>query len=168
MSVGDPSHRLRLDLGGGRRQRPGADVRVDRRGEKVAENPDRRRRRGDVPEEARVSVEQRVIEQQLCRPFQQRSRVRPRFRERAREIERVAHRRRRFVAGHRTARQRFEELRDLIDEPMSQRAKRRGVHRERRMPDGIAIHAGLVAADLPHLLIPSKRSVSRARPPFTG
>ena len=65
--LGDPSHGLRFDLGGGRRQRPGADVRVHGRGEKVAENPDRRRRRGDVPEEARVPVEQRVIEQQLCR-----------------------------------------------------------------------------------------------------
>ena len=65
--LGDPAHGLRLDLGGGRRERPGADVRVDRRGEQVGEHADRRRRRGDVAEEARVPVEQRVLEQQLRR-----------------------------------------------------------------------------------------------------
>ena len=48
--------------------------------------------------------------------------------------------------GHRTARQRFEELRELIDEPMSQRAERRGVHRERRLPSGIDIDAPLSRA----------------------
>ena len=53
---------------------------VDRRGEKVAEDADRRRRRGDVAEEARMRVEQRVIEQQPRRLLQQRRRRRCRLR----------------------------------------------------------------------------------------
>ena len=36
------------------------------RGEKIAENPDRRRWSSDVSEETRVTVEQRVSEQQFC------------------------------------------------------------------------------------------------------
>ena len=140
---GDPAHRLRLDLGGGRRQRPRAHVGVHRRGEKIAENPDRRRWRGDVAEKTRVAVEQRVLEEQLRRPFQQRPRLHPRFRKRPRQVQRAAHRRRRFVAGHRSVRQRLEEIRQLIHEPMAQRAERGPVHRQRRMPNGIAIHAGV-------------------------
>ncbi len=73
--------------------------------------------------------------------FQQRARVHARFRERAREAERVAHRGGRLVAGHRAARHRLEELRDLVHEPMAQRAERRGVHRERRTPGRLAVAA---------------------------
>ena len=56
--LGDPSYGLGLDLGGGWRERPCADVRVYSRGEKITENPKRRRRRGDVSEETRVSIEE--------------------------------------------------------------------------------------------------------------
>ena len=49
--LGDPADGLDFDLGRRGRQRPGADVGVHRRGEKVAEDADRRRRRGDVAEE---------------------------------------------------------------------------------------------------------------------
>ena len=42
-----------------------ADVRVDRRGEQVAEHADRRRRRRDVAEEARMAVEERVLKQEV-------------------------------------------------------------------------------------------------------
>ena len=56
---GDPSHRLRFDFRGGRRQRPGADIRVEGGREEVAEDADRRRRRRDVPEETWMRVEQR-------------------------------------------------------------------------------------------------------------
>jgi hypothetical protein len=138
---GDPSHRLRLDLGGGRRQHPRADVGVHRRGEKVAENADRRGWRGDVPEKAGVGIEQRVIEQQLCGLFQQGPWIHPQLRERASEVERVAHHRGRFVMRDRTTRQGVEEICDPVHESMSQRSERRGVHRERGLPAGIAIHA---------------------------
>ena len=77
-------------------------------------------------------------------------------------------RRRRFVVGHGTAGNRFEELRELIHQPMPQRAKRPGVHRERRPPAGIVLHTRVLCRGIvDHRMIPSKRSVSRARPPFT-
>ena len=87
--LGDPAHRLRLDLGRGRRQRPGADIRIDRRGQEVAEDADRRRRRRDVAEEARMPVEQRVLEQQSRRLLEQRGRVRACSGQRTVEIERA-------------------------------------------------------------------------------
>jgi hypothetical protein len=65
----DPTHGLRFNFGGSWRECPCANVRIHRRGEKVAENPNRRRRRGDVSEETRMSIESRVGEQQLCRLF---------------------------------------------------------------------------------------------------
>jgi hypothetical protein len=60
--LGDPSHRLCLDLGRRRREVPGANVRVQRGGEKVAEHTDRGWRRGDVAEEARMRIEERMFE----------------------------------------------------------------------------------------------------------
>ncbi len=92
--LGDPSHRLRLYFGGGRRQCPGADVGVDRRGEQVAQHANRRWRRSDVAKEARMPVEQGMIEQQLCRALEKQRGVHPRFRERTGEVERAAHGRR--------------------------------------------------------------------------
>jgi len=71
---GNPPHGLRLDFRGGRGERPGAHVGVDRRGQEVAEDADWCRRGGDVSEEARVGVQQRVLEQQAGRAFQQRAR----------------------------------------------------------------------------------------------
>ena len=63
--LGDPAHRLELDLGRHRRERASAPTfGLTRGGEQVAQRADRRRRRGDVAEEARVPVEERVLEQQ--------------------------------------------------------------------------------------------------------
>src|SRR5262249_61207902 len=53
----DPSDGLRLDLGGSWRERPCANVRVYRCGQKVPENPDRCRGRRRVSEGARESSE---------------------------------------------------------------------------------------------------------------
>jgi hypothetical protein len=83
----DPPYGLRFDFRRGRRQDEGPDVRVDGGSEKVAENPDRRRRRGDVPEEARVRVEERMIEQKSGGLLQQRTRFRSLFRKRTRQAE---------------------------------------------------------------------------------
>jgi hypothetical protein len=83
-----------------------------------------------------------MIEQELCGPFQQGSWIHPGFREPTVEIERGAYCGWRFIASHRTTRHAVEALRDLIYESMSQRAERLGVHRERRMPNGIVINAG--------------------------
>src|SRR5262249_7482848 len=122
------------------REYPGAHVRIHRRGKKIAENPDRRRRRRDVPEESRMPIEQRMVEQQLCGLFQQLARIRSRLRNRSVEIQRLAHRRWGFIVIHRTLRHGFEELGYLIDETMSQLAKRGAVHLERRMPARFANH----------------------------
>ena len=62
--LGDPAHRLRLDLGRHRRELPPADVRVHGRGEQVGEHADRRGGRGDVAHEAGMAVEERMLEQQ--------------------------------------------------------------------------------------------------------
>lgn len=90
----DPPHRLRFELGRSRRERPCADVRVHRGGEEIAKDSNRGGRRRDVVEEARMSVEQRVIEQRLRGPFQERRGLHAHFREWAGEVERFAHRRR--------------------------------------------------------------------------
>ena len=65
--LGDPADGLHFDLGRRRRQQPRADVRVERRREQVAEDADRRGRRGDVAEEPRVAVEERVIRRSAAR-----------------------------------------------------------------------------------------------------
>ena len=132
--LGNPPHRLRLDLGGRRRERPRAHVRVHRRGEQVAQHANRSRRRRDVPEKARMPVEERVAEQEPRRFFEQRPRVRARLWERPTEAERVAHRGGRLVAVDRAAGNRFESLRDLVHEPMAERPECRRVHLERRAP----------------------------------
>ena len=59
----DPADGLDFELGRGRREAPRAHVGVQGRRKKVAQDADRRRRRGDVAEEARMRVEQRVVEQ---------------------------------------------------------------------------------------------------------
>ena len=69
--LGDPADGLQLHFGGERRQVPRADVLVERGGQEVAEHADRRRARRDVAEEARVAVEERVIEQQPRRVHHQ-------------------------------------------------------------------------------------------------
>ena len=62
--LGDPPHGLRFDLGRERRQPPRPDVLVERGGQEIAEHPDRRGTRRDVAEEARMPVEERVVEEQ--------------------------------------------------------------------------------------------------------
>ena len=121
--LGDPAHGLRFDLRGRRRQRPGADVGVERRRQKVAQDADRRRRRSDVPEEARVSVEQRVIEQLRCRPFQQRARIGATLRQRAVEIESRSDSGRGFIPGHRAVRNRVQKGGELLHEPVTERSE---------------------------------------------
>ncbi len=154
--LGDPAHGLALDLGRGRRQRPRAHVRIDRRGEKIGQHPDRRRRRRDVAEEARMTVEQRVIEQQFRGLLEQRPGIRAVLGERALEIERLPDSRWRLVRLHRAARDRFEKGRDLIDQPMAERPECVAVHGERRL-----------SLRCVHSVIPSNKSDSRSLPPFT-
>ena len=150
--LGDPAHRLRFDLGRGRRQRPGADVRVHRRREQIAEHADRRRRRRDVAEEARMPVEQRVLEQQLRRLLEQRPRVDARLPAAGPSGRAPRARPRATRRASRAARHRFEEGRHLVHEPMPERAKRRGVHRQ----------CGRRVGCLSFIIgIPSNRSVSR-------
>jgi len=107
----DPPYRLRFDFRRGWREDERPDVRIDGRSEKVAEDPDRRRRRGDVPEKARVRVEQRVIEQQSGGLLQQRTRLRTRLWKRPRQAECGANGRRRLPARHGTARHRCKRIR---------------------------------------------------------
>ncbi len=73
--------------------------------------------------------------------IQQGPRVHAGVGERAREAERVAHRGGRRVARQRAMRYRVEALRDLVHEPMAQRAEGCGVHCERRLPGGSAVLA---------------------------
>src|SRR5215470_17651638 len=94
-----------------------------------------------------------MLEEQLRGPLQERSGLGARFGQRTIEVERVADRGRRLVVRHRSARQGVEKLRDLIDEPVAERAEGCRVHGERSMSR--------------HLGTPSKRSVSRTRPPLT-
>ena len=78
-----------------------------------------------------MTVEERMIEQQLRHRFKQRAGLGASFRQRTLEVERVANGRRRFVVCHGAARHRFEKLRKLVDESMPDSAERRRVHRER-------------------------------------
>ena len=71
--LGDPSHGLRLDFSGSGRQHPRTNVCIDSRGEKVSEDADWGRWRRDVTEEARVSVEEPTVEQELRCRFEQRA-----------------------------------------------------------------------------------------------
>ena len=73
--LGNPADGLRFDLGGHRRQPPCADVLVDGRRQQIAERADGRRARRDVAEEPRMSVEQRVLEEQSRGFVEQRARV---------------------------------------------------------------------------------------------
>ncbi len=61
--LGDPAHRLGLDLRGHRCDGPGSDIGVDRGGEQISQHADGGRRRGDVAEEAGMAVEEGVIEE---------------------------------------------------------------------------------------------------------
>ena len=74
--AGQPPDALALDLGGDRRELPRAHVGVDRGRQQVGQSPDRRRRGRDVAEEARVPVEERVVEEERGRLGEQVSRRR--------------------------------------------------------------------------------------------
>jgi len=110
----------------------GADVRVECRREEVPEDPDRRRRGGDVAVEARVRVEERVREEAGRDVREERPGGRALLGQRAVEVEGLAHRGRCFVAGHRALGDGVEEARDLVDERVSMGAEGGGVHRQRR------------------------------------
>src|SRR5262245_51944243 len=139
----DPSYGLRLDLRSRGREYPRADIRVQSCGEKVAKNTDRRRRRRDVSEETRMSIEERVREQQLRSLFQQSRRVHSRLRERTSEIQRVTNGRGGFIIVYWTMWYRLEESGHLIHETMSKLAEHGAVHLDRGVP-AFAIHDGLL------------------------
>jgi hypothetical protein len=79
----------------------------------------------------RMTVEERMVEQQLCRRFKQRAGFGASFWQRTLELERVANGRRRFIVCHRPARHRLQKLRKMVNESMPDSAERRRVHRER-------------------------------------
>ena len=72
--LGNPPHRLRFNFGGHRRQLPRAYVLIDGRRKKIAQHAERGRTGGDVREKARMTVEGRMVEQQIRR-IQKRSRA---------------------------------------------------------------------------------------------
>jgi hypothetical protein len=116
----------RRETGSTRRRWDSQPRRGNRRGCRLGQ-----RRRRDVPEEAGMSVKERMVEQQLRRRFKQRAGLGASFRQRTREVERFANGRGRFVVGHGTARHGFEKLRELVDESMPEGTERRRVHRKR-------------------------------------
>ncbi len=99
--------------------------------EKIAEDADWGRWCRDVPEEAGMSVEERMVKQQLRRRFNQRAGLGASFRQRTPEVERVANGRGRLIVCHKRARHRFQKLRKMVNESMPDSAERRRVHRER-------------------------------------
>ena len=80
-----------------------------------------------------------MLEQESRGTLEQRAGIDAVLRQRAQETERFAHRGRGFVVGHGPARDRVEPLRDLIHQPMPERAERRAIHRQRRFarPSGV-------------------------------
>ena len=78
------------------------------------------------------------------------------LRQTAVEIESLADRRRRFVRVYRALRDRFEKGGDLLHEPMAECPECVAVQGERR-----------VSFPCVHSVIPSNKSDSRSRPPFT-
>ena len=121
---------MQFDFGRYRRQWPAAEVRVDRGGQEVRQRPDRRGRRRDEAEEARVPVEERVIEEKLRGLVEQAFRRGPRLREPAPPKHRPHHRRilarRHLARGHA-----IEELREAVDEAMAESAEVVSGHFER-------------------------------------
>ena len=127
--AGHPPDALAFDLGGDRRQLPPANVGVDRGRQQVGERPDRRRRGRDVAEEQRVSVEERVVEEERSRLGEQLPRRRSVVLE-SRRQER-SQRARRFIPGHRPTGKGPEEGGDLVDQPVAGLAECFGAHLER-------------------------------------
>ncbi len=129
--LGDPAHRLGLDLARDRRQLPGADVGVDRGGEQVAERPDRRRRGGDVAEEARVAVQERVIEHQRRGLLEQRPGGGALLGQRP-LAQYCPHRLGLLPRRHPALGDRGEERRDPVHQRVARGAELLGAHLERR------------------------------------
>ena len=88
-----------------------------------------------------------MLEQQLRRLFHESGSVHAGFRQRAVQIERFTHGRRRFVARDGSAGQRCEAVRNQIHQPMPQPAECRNVHRERGLP-GTSIVCGFLGCDV--------------------
>ncbi len=155
--LGDPADGLRFDLGGDRRQPPGADVLVDRRRQQIAERADRRGARRDVAEESRMSVEERVLEEQLRRFVEQRTRVGAALGQRP---LRVAAR-----GGRRPATRRASPDRRAAA-PASRQSDRRDRGRRRGTPPALmssgASRRARSRSFVGHHRNPSKRSDSRA------
>ena len=157
----DPSHGLRLDFSGHRRQRPGAAVLIHRRGEKITEHADGCGARRDVSEEARVAVEQRVLEQQIGGMGQQLCGFGSPIRQTAPRPQSLPDCGRRLIRLHQSLRQLCHVLGNLIDEAMAEIAKRLRIDLELcssclRAPSCLRVHRS-----------PSNKSVSCLRPPFT-
>ena len=94
-------------------------VRVDRRREHVRQHADRRRGCRDVPEESRMPVERRVVEQQSGGVAYERRRIGPVQRQSHIAANSLSHLvRRRVGATRRSIANRRHELGDLIDELM--------------------------------------------------
>jgi hypothetical protein len=161
--LGHPPHRLALDLGRQRRQAPCAHVLVDGRREEVAEHADRCRARRDVAEEARVPVEERVIEELPGSLDDERAGGFALDGQRALAAEQRAHLGGRLAPCQRRVRHGREPFGHQVHELVADLAKLTGRHRQRR---GARPQRVQSCGPIAHRS-PSKRSVSRVRPPFT-
>ena len=74
------------------------------------------------PKNLRMSVEQRMVEQQIGRPLAQRSGVRSPLRQPAIRLQRVLNRRAALILFHRSLRHPLEVLGNLMDQLMSEPA----------------------------------------------
>ena len=121
--LGNPSHGLRFDLGGHRRQGPRAAVLIDGARQEIAERPNRRGARRDVAEKPRMTIEERVVEEQTGGGLEHRAGVGSAFRQAALRVQRTAHGRAGFVRLHGPFRHPRHVSGDPIDELMPERAK---------------------------------------------
>ena len=130
--LGDPADGLGFDLACHGREWPGSDVGVDGCSEEFGENADGGGRTGDVSPEARVAVEERVVEEEIGCLIEKRCGVGALLRDRAVGVEGLPDCSWCFGGSDEALRKRVQQRRDLVDELMSESLKLAGTHGERR------------------------------------
>ena len=73
--LGDPANRLPFDFARHRRKQPRSNIGVDCGGQQLTQCADGRSRRSDVSPEARMAIEERVIEEQVSGMMEQLRRI---------------------------------------------------------------------------------------------
>ena len=160
--LGNPADSLPFDLGRERRQPRGSNVLVQSGCQKIAEHPDRRRAGSDIAEKARMSVEERMVEEQRGRFAHQPRGAGAGRRKRPLRPERPPEIRRRLVMHDGSIRQLRQAIGDLVDEAMTDLPELLRRHLEWRLP----LPQRLELRHIAHRN-PSNRSDSCARPPLT-